>query len=146
MCAVLCLLLNISNRPIWCFWYGTPKFDFAIHSTVHVHCFIHQYMHQHLNISIFKCETTETIHSILNRDNFIILFSYICQGWSTKLKVAPYTKGFTFYKPTSRYGDLNILWKYFYLSTWLYIIIHQWSKALVLWTADPSLNPLQTFV
>ena len=40
-------------------------------------------------------------------------------------------EGGSFYqKPTSQYGDLNILWKCFHRSYWLYISIAQWSKAL----------------
>ena len=54
------------------------------------------------------------------------------------LKVALHTKGFTFYEPTSQYSDTNILWNCLYWSTWLYIIIAQWSKAMVLRTADPE--------
>ena len=106
---------------VFLIWYTK---NWTLDGTVHVHCFIHQYRHQHVNISSFLRETAETIHSILNTDYFIILFSQVCQGRSTKLKVAPYTKlkvapytklkvapytkGFTFLQPTSQYGDLNI--------------------------------------
>ena len=45
------------------------------------------------------------------------------------IKVALYTKGSTIYEHTSQYGDLNILWKCLYRSTFLYIIIAQWSRA-----------------
>ena len=51
-------------------------------------------------------------------------------------KVALYTKGSTIYKPTSQYGDLDILWNCLYRLTVLYIVISQLSRALVLWTTD----------
>ena len=65
---------------------------------------------------------------------FIILF-----------KVALYTWGSKIYLPTSQYGDLNILWNCFYWKTFLYIIIAQWSWALVLWTADPEFKSVSDF-
>ena len=52
-----------------------------------------------------------------------------------RFKVALYTKGSTISEPTSQYDDLNILWNCFYRSTFLYIIMAQWCRAWVLWTA-----------
>ena len=54
------------------------------------------------------------------------------------IKVALYTTGSQIYYPTSQYGDLNILWNCLYRSTFFYIIIAQWSRALDLRTADPE--------
>lgn len=57
------------------------------------------------------------------------------------IKVVHCTEGSTFYDPTLQYGvDFNILWYCFYWSNWLYlyIIISQWSKTLVMWTTDPE--------
>ena len=68
--------------------------------------------------------------------------------FSTKFlwfKVALYTKGSTFNEAMSQYDVLNILWNSFQLSTWLYIIIAQWSKALVLWSTDHEFNSAEDF-
>ena len=62
-----------------------------------------------------------------------------------RIKVALYTKGSTFYELTSKHGILNILWKCLYWLTFLYIIIAQWSQALVLWTADPEFRSSKDF-
>ena len=62
-----------------------------------------------------------------------------------RFKVALYTKSSTIYEPTSQYGDLNILWNCLYRSTFLYIIIAQWSRALVLWTAHPEFKSAGDF-
>ena len=45
----------------------------------------------------------------------------------------------------SQYGDLNILWNCLYRWTFLYIIIAQWSRALVLWIADPEFKSAGDF-
>ena len=57
-----------------------------------------------------------------------------------------YTKGSTLYEATSQYGDLNILWICSYRSTLFYVIIAQWSMALVLWAAYSEFNPPETFL
>ena len=49
----------------------------------------------------------------------------------TCTKVALYTKVSTMYEPTSQYGH-QIFCEIAYQSNFLYIIIAQWSKALVL--------------
>ena len=57
--------------------------------------------------------------------------------------MALYTEGSTIYKPTSQYGDLNILWNCLYRSTFLYIIIAlHWSYEPQI----PSSNPPENFV
>ena len=45
-----------------------------------------------------------------------------------------------------QHGDLNILWNCLYRSTFFYIIIAQWSRALVMWTAGPEFKSPETFV
>ena len=50
-------------------------------------------------------------------------------------KVALYTKGSTIHLPTWQFGDLKFLWNCLYRQTFLYIVIAQWSRALVLWSA-----------
>ena len=42
-------------------------------------------------------------------------------------------------------NELNIQWNCLYWSTFLYIIIAQWSRALVLWTADPEFKSAGDF-
>ena len=72
---------------------------------------------------------------------------FVAYRWSHRFdfKVVLYTKGSTIYEPTSQYGDLNILWKCLYRSTFFYIIIAQWSRALVLWTKDPEFKSVGGF-
>ena len=62
------------------------------------------------------------------------MLSQYCSSFTTcKLnvfKVAHYTK-YTFYEPTSQYGNLNMLGKMFvFIEMYLYIIIAQRSKAI----------------
>ena len=61
--------------------------------------------------------------------------------------MALHTKGSTIYEPTSQYGDLNILWKCLYRSTFLYIIIAQCScrsvaklSGLRHWSCEPQIQ------
>ena len=84
-----------------------------------------------------------TFHSVCGNDTRHVSQTqanpFICDNVYHFFKLVFEVEVSTFYEPTSQYDDLNILLKCLFLLDWSYIIIAQWSKALVCRTTDPEI-------